>query len=181
MLDKSVGDALLKLDLTPPSEAPASQIERIIDTDRRRVQRWTRIAIALWVLAAVGAIVIFVIGGLTFPMIAKMIVEENQKKVVEAATKAGGTTSAETAKVKQEQFSTLENPFTPFTLLAKLTAMCMVFGTASFMLLVFAGLATVLLLTRSRTATFRQINANLLQIAEQLKQVPPRQSGGAGS
>ena len=47
MLDKNVGDALLKLDLTPSSEAPASQIERIIDTDRRRVQRWTRIAIAL--------------------------------------------------------------------------------------------------------------------------------------
>jgi hypothetical protein len=30
-------------------------------------------------------------------------------------------------------------------------------------------LATVLLLLRSRSATLRQINANLLQIAEQLK------------
>jgi hypothetical protein len=35
--------------------------------------------------------------------------------------------------------------------------------------LVFAGLATVLLLLRTRSATLRQINANLLQISEQLK------------
>ncbi len=51
--------------------------------------------------------------------------------------------------------------------------MCLVIGTGAFMVLVFAGLATVLLLLRSRSATLRQINANLLQIAEQLK-------GGAG-
>ena len=124
---------------------------------------------------------IFVIGGLTFPMIAKMIMDENQKNAVEAAGKAGTKTPAEGAKPVKNRPATLENPNTPFTLLAKLTAMCMVFWTASFMLLVFAGLATVLLLARSRTATFRQINANLLQIAEQLKRVPPGQTGPAGS
>lgn len=176
MLDKNVGDALLKLDLSPQSDAPSTQIERIIDTDRRRVQRWTRIAVALWILAALGAFLIFIMGGLAFPAIAKMIMEENQAKVAEGSTKAGAT-AAETAKAP----GTLENPNTPFTLLAKLTAMCMVFGTASFMLLVFAGLATVLLLTRSRTATFRQINANLLQISEQLKRLPPASTGTAGS
>ena len=37
MLDKNVGDALLKLDLSPQTEAPSAQIERIIDIDRRRV------------------------------------------------------------------------------------------------------------------------------------------------
>src|SRR6188768_1868145 len=80
MLDKNVGDALLKLDLTPQSEAPSAQIERIIDIDRRRVQRWTRIAVALWVLAALGAFLIFIMGGLTFPAIAKLIMEENKAK-----------------------------------------------------------------------------------------------------
>jgi hypothetical protein len=181
MLDKNVGDALLKLDLSPPTDTPTSQIERIIDNDRRRVQRWTRIAIALWILAAVGAFLIFIMGGLAFPAIAKMIMEENQAKDLEKATKAGAATAAETAKAVESAPATLENPNTPFTMLAKLTAMCMVFGTASFMLLVFAGLATVLLLTRSRTATFRQINANLLQISEQLKRVPPAQAGTAGN
>jgi hypothetical protein len=47
MLDKNVGDALLKLDLAPQSDPPTAQVERIIDTDRRRVKRWTRIAVAL--------------------------------------------------------------------------------------------------------------------------------------
>jgi hypothetical protein len=37
----------------------------------------------------------------------------------------------------------------------------------------------VLLLLRSRTATFRQINANLLQISEQLKRPPPSAAGSA--
>ena len=81
MLDKNVGDALLKLDLSPQSDAPSTQIERIIDTDRRRVQRWTRIAVALWILAALGAFLIFVMGGLAFTAIDKMIMVENLAKI----------------------------------------------------------------------------------------------------
>src|SRR4051812_44439583 len=80
MLDKNVGDALLKLDLSPQTDPPSAQVERIIDIDRRRVQRWTRIAVGLWVLAALGAILIFIMGGLTFPAIAKLIMEENKAK-----------------------------------------------------------------------------------------------------
>lgn len=177
MLDKNVGDALLKLDLSPSTDAPSAQIERIIDLDRRRVQRWTRIAVALWVLAALGAFFIFVMGGMTFPAIAQLIMEENKAK---AAAGNAGAKAADQDKNLDPAREPLDEPYTPLTLLAKLTAMCMVFGTASFMLLVFAGLATVLLLLRSRTATFRQINANLLQISEQLKRVPPTHSGAAG-
>ena len=147
MLDKNVGDALLKLDLTPRTEPPVGQIERIVDADRRRVRRWTRISIALWIIAALGALTIFVMGGFAFPLIARM--------------------------VQEAEGQTLENPDMPFLVLAKLTAMCLVFGTASFLVLVCAGLATVLLLVRSRSATLRQINANLLQISEQLKRMPP--------
>jgi hypothetical protein len=161
-LDKNVGDALLRLDLTPQGDPPAGQIERITDDDRRRVKRWTRIAVALWILAALGAVFIFVMGGLAFPMIAQAIMEEN---VVNAAANSAGDHSKDAVKPQ----GTLEEPNTPFQMLAKLTAMCMVLGTAAFMMLVFAGLATVLLLVRSRAATLRQINANLLQIAEQLK------------
>jgi hypothetical protein len=152
MLDKDVGDALLTLDLTPQTDAPTAQIERIIDADRRRVKRWMRLSIALWILAALGALVIFIMGGLAFPLIAKLLAEKGQ--------------------------GTLENPDTPFLVLAKLVAMSMVFGTAAFMALVCAGLATVLLLVRSRSATLRQINANLLQISEQLKRAS---AGGAKS
>jgi hypothetical protein len=174
MLDKNVGDALLKLDLSPQTDAPSTQIERIIDSDRRRVKRWTRIAVALWVLAALGAFIIFIMGAMTFPAIAKLIMEENKAK-------AAGENIDVKAPVQGKRLDParepLDEPYTPLTLLAKLTAMWMVIGTASFMLLVFAGLATVLLLFRSRTATFRQINANLLQISDQLKRVPPAQAG----
>jgi hypothetical protein len=175
MLDKNVGDALLKLDLSPQSDPPSTQVERIIDADRRRVQRWTRIAITLWVFAALGAVLIFVMGGLTFPMIAQLIMDENKAKA--AASAGTGAKPTNDQKAVKTADGTLEVPVTPFQVLAKLMAVCMVFGTASFMLLVLAGLATVLLLLRSRTATFRQINANLLQISEQLKRVPPIRSG----
>jgi hypothetical protein len=155
MLDKDLGDALLRLDLTPESAVPTDQIERIIEVDRRRVKRWTRITITLWIVAALGAMFIFVMGGLTFPLIAKLLSESGE--------------------------GSMDNANTPFLALAKLMAMCMVIGTASFVTLVAAGLATVWLLVRSRSATMRQINANLLQISEQLKRsVGSRpQAGGA--
>ena len=143
MLDKEVGQALLRLDLAPQSQAPAAQLERIIDADHRRIKRWTRVAVALWIVAATGALFIFVSGGLAFPLIAKLAAESGE--------------------------GSLEEPNTPFLVLAKLMAMCMVIGTASFVTLVAAGLTTVMLLARSRAATLRQINANLLQISQQLK------------
>jgi hypothetical protein len=159
VLDKNVGDALLKLDLTPRTEAPSSQVDRIIDADRRRVQRWTRTAVALWILAALGAISIFFMGCVMFPIVSKLIDEEKQaKRVVEVVgpgkevkVPAGDTTEKAAREV------TLRNPNAALQVLAKITAMCVVLGSASFMVLVFAGLATVLLLLRSRTATFRQI------------------------
>jgi hypothetical protein len=163
MLDKNVGEALLRLDLSPQAEPPVAQVERIIDADRRRVKRWTRVAIALWIFAALGAVLIFVMGALVFPMLDKMIRQENAA----ASSSSPKTEDAKAAK------GTIDEPTTPFLVLAKLIAMCMVFGTASFMLLVLAGLATVLLLLSSRRATLRQINANLLQISEQLKPRPP--------
>jgi hypothetical protein len=54
-------------------------------------------------------------------------------------------------------------------MLAKLLAACIVVGFLSFVLTMAAGLATVVLVFRSRRTTLRQINANLLQISEQLK------------
>jgi hypothetical protein len=177
-LDKNVGDALLKLDLAPQSDPSAAQIERIIDDDRRRVKRWTRISIALWILAAIGAMVIFVMGGLAFPFIAKLLMEEKHGSVAVANDKGREDGDKAVAASKDER-SPLEDENTPFTVLAKLVAMCLVIGTGAFMVLVFAGLATVLLLLRSRSATLRQINANLLQIAEQLKTGAGKAPGSA--
>jgi hypothetical protein len=171
----SVGDALLRLDLTPPSATSTDQVERIIDADHRRIRRWTRIAFALWIVAALGAILIFIMGGLAFPMIARLLKEEHKAATGKAST------ADEVAPPKGD--GELEEPLdqaTPFAVLAKFVAMAIVLGTASFMVLVFAGLATVLLLLRTRAATLRQINANLLQISEQLKRTPPGQGATGG-
>ena len=165
MLDKNVGDALLKLDLSPHTDPPTDQIERIIDADHRRVRRWTRISIALWIIAALGAIFIFVMGGLAFPLIAKLMMEE-KAVTAEVAAKAERSGAVEAAN---DERGPLDNPNTPFAVLAKLVAMCMVFGTASFMVLVFAGLgdgATAAPLAEC-DATANQ--CELLQISEQLK------------
>jgi hypothetical protein len=143
--DQKMGEALLQLDLAPAARPAVGQVERIIESDRRRVRWLTRLTIALWIMAALGAVLIFVGGGLVFPMIAKLL--------------------------KQAGEGSLDRPDTPFLMLAKLTAMTMVVGCLSFVTLVAAGLATVLLVFRSRRATLRQINANLLQISEQLKQL----------
>jgi hypothetical protein len=146
MSDKDLREALLKLDLVAVTAGP--EIERIIESDRRRVKWLTRLTVGLWILAAAGALLIFIVGGLVFPMIAKTLKEAGE--------------------------GTLEQPDTPFLMLAKLTAMSILFGSLSFVVLVAAGLATVTLVFRSRRATLRQINANLLQISEQLKQWKPK-------
>jgi hypothetical protein len=65
-------------------------------------------------------------------------------------------------------------------MLAKLTAMSIVCGSLSFVVLVTAGLATVVLVFRSRRATLRQINANLLVISGQLKRLQPSAAATPG-
>ena len=153
--DRKLGEALLQLDLAPAAKPTAAQVERIIERDRRRVRWLTRLTVALWILAAAGAVLIFVIGGFVFPMIAKLLHEAGE--------------------------GSLDRPDTPFLMLAKLTALAIAGGSISFVTLVAAGLATVLLVFRSRHATLRQINANLLQISEQLTALKPVLASSRGS
>lgn len=143
MLDHDVGKALVQLNLATPMDASSDQIERILEADRRRAWRWTTASVALWVIAALGALSLFVLGGLTFPVVAKLLSEQGEGSIANADT--------------------------PFLVLARLVAMSFVIGTASFGALVAAGLSTVVLLVRSRRATLRQINANLMLISAQLQ------------
>lgn len=155
MSDKKLGDALLKVDLTPSPIATAVRVDRIIEEDRRRVQWLARLTVALWVLAALGALLIFIVGGFVFPAIAKTLNDATQ--------------AAEAAKALKGELAAPSQIDTAFLMLAKLLAACIVVGFLSFVLMMAAGLATVVLVFRSRRATLRQINANLLQISEQLK------------
>jgi hypothetical protein len=145
MSDRELGDALLGLKLTAATEPTSVDIERILEGDRRRTRRLGRLVVALWIAAALGALLVFVIGGFVFPMIAKLTSQQN----------AGGADPA----------------LSPLVMLAKFTAINVVVGSASFVVLVAAGLTTVLLVFRTRSGTLRQINANLLEISAQLKQL----------
>lgn len=149
--DKKLGDALMNLDLSSTVGSLDPQIERAIDSERRRMKWLTRATVGLWALAAAGALLVFVVGGLVFPMIAKLLQEAGE--------------------------GSLEQPDTPFLMLAKLTAVNMVMTTFSFVVLVGAGLTTVLLIFRARRVTLGQINANLQQISEQINQL---RLGGSG-
>jgi hypothetical protein len=111
-------------------------------------------------------------------MIAKLLMEE--KHAPTSVVNESGNPVADKSVGKMNEGESPLDTNTPFTVLAKLVAMCLVIGTGAFMALVFAGLATVLLLLRSRSATLRQINANLLQIAEQLKVSAGKSPGPAG-
>lgn len=168
MSEKDLGKSLLKFGLTPPDATAAVQVDRILENDRRRMQWLARITVALWVLAALGAMSVFIVGGLVFPLIAKTL--NDAGKAAEVATAMGGPAEGATGQAD-----------IAFLLLAKLLAVCIVVGFLSFAVLVAAGLTTVVLVFRSRRATLRQINANLLQISEQVKSFASRQSSPGAS
>jgi hypothetical protein len=143
MSDRELGEALLGLKLTPSTTPNNVDIERVLEDDRRKARRLGRLVVALWIAAALGALLVLVIGGFVFPMIAQLTTQQN----VGAADPA----------------------LAPLVILAKFTAINVVVGSASLVALVVAGLTTVLLVFRTRSATLRQINANLLEISAQLK------------
>jgi hypothetical protein len=131
------------LRLTPSATPTNVDLQRILEDDRRRTRRLGRLVVALWIAAALGALLVLIIGGFVFPMIAKLTGQEN-----------GGAGDPALA---------------PLVILTKFTAINVVVGSASFVALVVAGLATVPLVFRTRAATLRQINANLMEISAQLK------------
>ncbi|HWB12284.1 MAG TPA: alpha/beta fold hydrolase [Pirellulales bacterium] len=125
MSDKDLGKALLKLDVTPPETAAHVHFNRIVEDDHRRMQWLARLAVTLWILAAVEVLSIAVSGGLVFPAFAKALNERGQE---EAAAEAH------------------------FPILEKLTEACTVIGSLLFVVLVAVGLVTVVLIYRPRRA-----------------------------
>jgi hypothetical protein len=147
MNEKELGEALLKYDTTKSSlgSDPRELTAAILDRDRRRLRRWGMVAGALWVVALAGIMLIFVVGGFAFPRIAYLLQQNPELN-------AAGEQS-------------------PFVALAKITAMNIVVTSGSMVSLVFAGLGTLVLVRASRQATLRQVNAGLVDICEQLRQL----------
>ncbi len=149
MNEKDLGKALLNLDATQPDGEANVRREtwRVLERDRRRVGRLTVLAVLAWLFAAALVVMGLVGYGVTFPQQAKLM----------NSIEAGELTPAERDQAQR----TVLMAFQKGTLL-------IAFSVA---ITAVAALVTVLLILASRRATMRHINAGLVEIGQQLKQL----------
>ena len=149
MTQKDLGKALLRVGVTELSGLPdvREQTWTILDRDRRRVRRLTGLTVGAWLLSTVLIFGVLVAFGFLFPKVAKLRMDVEQGKV----------TQSEREHLRDEHDVGLMKG----TLL-------IAFSLAA---LTFAAISTVVLTLTSRRATLRQINASLLEISEQLKEL----------
>jgi hypothetical protein len=161
MSEKELGKALLNLGMAPATTVPDPRqlTAKILDRDRKRIRLLAGLAALFWFVTAVGIVCVC-----TFYV---MVVAPRLR-----AYQAG-----------REQ---LENDWNDWAMAGDWAAYWIV---ACILALLLAATCTVLLTLFSRRATLRQINASLVEISEQLKQlrqpmseprVPTSPQGGAG-
>lgn len=148
MNEKDFGDALLRLDMSarPPADARALT-DRVLARDRRRVRVLTWLTVGTWLASAGLVLLLLVFFGLLFPMMAKLRDEAVQGQMTPA--------QRELAQTK------LEVAF-------RMTSVGITFTVG---MLALSALCTLGLVAATRRATLRQVNANLVEITEQLKQL----------
>jgi hypothetical protein len=153
MNERELGKALLNLGSPDSADALDAQqmTRRILTRDRRRVVLLTALTLALWLLALVLVATAMIAFGLILPQQAKLNQEVAEKRL------------------------TLEERDAIQRVHLMGTQKVLVLIGLGVTILGLAALATVLLVLASRRATLRQINAQLVVISEQLKnlRLPP--------
>jgi hypothetical protein len=149
MSEKDLRKALLGLDAAAIASVPdAEQITRqVLKRDRRRVRLLAVLTIFLWVTAALGLVLV---------LLALLFVHPSMLQTIR-----GAGTAAD-----RERFEHVR-----LTMLEKSTAVVAI----SVGVLALAALSTVFLGFAAHAATIRRVNATLIEISEQLKQL--RQTG----
>jgi hypothetical protein len=161
MSEQELGKALLELDSQKLAGIPDAREAtwKILDRDRRRLWWWTAATISLWGLAIFMVLAMMVAYGLVFPLQAKLQQGEHVDRFGLNAEQA-----------EQARFK------------AQIAFQMVTVGvTVAVGLTCLALLASVLLSRASRRATLRQINASLLEISNQLKELQhnaAKRSGG---
>jgi hypothetical protein len=163
MSDRDLALALLRLDatdlvgLTDVRQLTATILER----DRRRVRRLTRLTFLVWLLAAGMVLIGLVNYGLVMPRQALLLKEHAPE----------GPASA-------KQSELLKSVLVPFEMGTVLLAF-------SVAVMALAALLTYLLVLTSRQVTLRQVSAGLIDISDQLRQLrqllPDTRSSGSTS
>ena len=148
MNEKEFGESLLRLDMAarPPADARVLT-DRVLARDGRRVRVLTWLTVGTGGLATALVLVLMVYFGLLFPMMAKLKDPAYQNRV----------TPAEREQMQEQ----LEVAFRMTSVVITMTV-----GAVAV-----AGLCTLGLMAATRRATLRQVNANLVEISEQLKQL----------
>jgi hypothetical protein len=158
MTEKKLADALVNLDSaqgSSPSDARA-QAQRVIVRDRWRVKILTNLTVFFAILAAAAIIMFFY--GFYYYIYPKFPLSLNQ---VARMSPLERTEALSAARFDAFYWAQLWSIW---------------LTTAALVALLAAGLCTVWLTMVSRRATLRQVNAHLLEISEQLRQL--RQATG---
>jgi hypothetical protein len=159
--ERKLGDALMKFDAAGLAAPDAKeQMGRLVRRDRRRVRWWTVLTILAWLPAVLCIVGVLIYLGLLFPLQAKLTqIRDDQKAGV---AKPGDEYIHNGRKLNLAQLE--READIGFKQMAVVTGL-------SVLALSGATLFSVILISASRRATLRQINASLLEIAEQLKRV----------
>ena len=160
MSEKELGQALLNLDAQRLAGVgdTREQTWKILESDRNRVWWWTAITFALWGTAIFMVVLMMVLYALVFPLQAKLHQDEELARI--------GINTPELREAAQFKGQIM---FQMVTLGV----------TMSVGVTCLAVLASVLLSRASRKATLRQINASLLEISQQLKELKLAQAPAA--
>lgn len=150
MSDKELGKALMNLDTgaNTGSPDPRQLAGKVLQRERWRVRLLAGLTILFWLVAAAG--VFFVLWVATWHLYPK------QQKLMHDAT-LGKLPVDKVVEIQALHFQVVE--------------LCTRIVAAAFVALTLAALGTVLLVLVSRRATLRQINDQLAEISEQLKQL----------
>jgi hypothetical protein len=154
MSEKELGQALLNLDARTLAGVgdTREQTWKILERDRRRVWWLTALTVTLWAAAILMVLWMLVGMALLMPMEAHLIQDAREFQRLSPEQRAE-------AQIK-----------------ARIMFQMITVGiTCSVGLSCLAILASIILGAASRRATLRQINANLLEISRQLKEIAPGQ------
>ena len=145
MSERDVGKALLGLDAADLAGVPDARrlTWQVLERDRRRLRRLAGLATLFWVLTAAGVIWLVFF---YFLQVAPRL-------------RAYGAGRAQ-----------LQNDWNDWALVGDWAAQSILAGMIA---LLAAAVCTILLVVLSRRATLRQINASLIEISEQLRQLRP--------
>lgn len=151
MSEKEIGRALLDLDsqrLAGVTDA-RQQTWKVLERDRRRVWWLTAVTVTLWSAAILMVLWMLVAMALLMPL---------QAELAKGNQPGGGQLTPAMREAAERKAQIMFQMIT-------------VGITCSVGILSLAALSTLLLVLASRRATLRQINASLLEISQQLKEL----------